>query len=113
MRIGQITERFASVIEGSPKDAVQGVDAGTVRDLLKTRGVVMFSGYATPLAEFEQFIRQFGDNFMTYQGGGYIRGKVSSDETLLSTRYDHGREKQETFGLPLQCEMIDTNSWPV
>lgn len=113
MRIGQISEQFGSVIEGSPEDTVQNVDAGTVRDLLKSRGVVMFSGYATPLAEFEQFIRQFGENFMTYQGGGYIRGKVSSDETLLSTRYDHGREKQETFGLPLHGEMYYTNHRPV
>jgi alpha-ketoglutarate-dependent taurine dioxygenase len=32
---------------------------------------------------------------------------------LLSTRYDHGREKQETFGLPLHGEMYYTNHRPV
>jgi len=113
MRVGQISEPFGSVVEGSPGEKVSDVDPQIVKDLIKSRGVVMFSGFGSPLEEFERYIRTFGDDFMTYQGGGYIRRKVSPDETLLSTRYDHGREKQETFGLPLHGEMYYTNHRPV
>ena len=113
MRVGQISEPFGSVVEGSPGEKVSEVDPQIVKDLIKSRGVVMFSGFGSPLEEFERYIRTFGDDFMTYQGGGYIRRKVSPDETLLSTRYDHGREKQETFGLPLHGEMYYTNHRPV
>jgi alpha-ketoglutarate-dependent taurine dioxygenase len=113
MRVGQISEPFGSVVEGSPGEKVSDVDPQIVKDLIKSRGVVMFSGFGSPLEDFERYIRPFGDDFMTYQGGGYIRRKVSPDETLLSTRYDHGREKQETFGLPLHGEMYYTNHRPV
>jgi alpha-ketoglutarate-dependent taurine dioxygenase len=115
MRITEISEPFGSTIEGTPKEKVGDLDPNTVKDLIKTRGVVMFSGFATPLAEFEQYIRQFGDQFMTYQGGGYVRRKVSEDTTLLSTRYDYGREggKQDTFGLPLHGEMYYTDLRPI
>ncbi|HWT30744.1 MAG TPA: TauD/TfdA family dioxygenase [Propylenella sp.] len=113
MRVGQISEPFGSVVEGSPGENVSDVDPQIVKDLIKSRGVVMFSGFGSPLEEFEGYIRTFGEDFMTYQGGGYIRRKVSSDDTLLSTRYDHGREKQETFGLPLHGEMYYTNHRPV
>jgi len=113
MRITQISEQFGSAIEGSPQENVAKIDTNTVKDLIKSRGVVMFSGFGTPLTEFEKFIRQFGDKFMTYQGGGYVRRKVSPDDTLLSTRYDYGREKQETWGLPLHGEMYYTDLRPV
>jgi len=113
MRISEISEQFGSKIEGSPAEKVTDIDPNTVRELIKTRGVVMFSGFGTPLKEFEQYIRQFGDKFMTYQGGGYVRKKVSEDETLLSTRYDHGRETQETWGLPLHGEMYYTDLRPI
>ena len=113
MRVGQISERFGSVVEGSPGEKVSDVDPQIVKDLIKSRGVVMFSSFGSPLDEFERYIRTFGDDFMSYQGGGYIRRRVSPDETLLSTRYDHGREKQETFGLPLHGEMYYTNHRPI
>jgi alpha-ketoglutarate-dependent taurine dioxygenase len=113
MEVGQISEPFGAVVESGPGEAVRSVDQETVKDLIKSRGVVMFSGFGTSLADFEAYIRQFGENFMSYQGGGYIRRQVSPDATLLSTRYDYGREKQETFGLPLHGEMYYTNSRPV
>jgi alpha-ketoglutarate-dependent taurine dioxygenase len=53
---------------------------------------------------------------MSYKGGGYVRGTIKgheSDETLLSTRYDYGREKQDTFGLPLHGEMYYIDHRPV
>jgi hypothetical protein len=33
---------------------VADIDPDTVKDLMKTRGAVIFSGFATPLAEFEK-----------------------------------------------------------
>ncbi len=113
MRITQISDQFGSKIEGSPQEKVSDVDPTTVRDLIKERGVVMFSGFGTPLKEFEQYIRQFGDNFMTYQGGSYVRRKVSEDETLLSVSHDYGREKQDTFGLPMHGELYYTDRRPM
>lgn len=113
MRITQISEPFGSKIEGSPQEKVSDVAPNTVKDLIKERGVVMFSGFGTPLKEFEQYIRQFGDDFMTYQGGSYVRRKVSEDETLLSVSHDYGREKQDTFGLPMHGELYYTDRRPV
>ena len=113
MRITQISEPFGSTIEGSPKEKVGDVDPNTVRDLIKTRGTVIFSGFRTPLTEFEQYIRQFGDDFMNYQGGSYVRQKVSADDKLLSTRSAITRDKEDLFELPLHGEMYYTNSRPV
>ena len=50
MRITQISDPFGSTIEGTPKEKVGDVDPNTVRDLIKTRGTVIFSGFRTPLA---------------------------------------------------------------
>jgi alpha-ketoglutarate-dependent taurine dioxygenase len=113
MRITQISEPFGSKIEGSPREQVGDIDPNVFQDLVKTRGTVMFSGFGTPLAEFEQFIRQFGDDFMTYQGGSYVRQKVSADESLLSTRSQFAREKEDAFELPLHGEMYYMSSRPV
>jgi alpha-ketoglutarate-dependent taurine dioxygenase len=113
MHIKPISEKFGSTIQASPGETVFEIDQATVRDLIQTRGVVVFSGFGTKLADFDRYIRQFGEEFMSYRGGGYIRSKVSEDETLLSTRYDYGREKQDTFGLPLHGEMYYTDLRPV
>ena len=32
---------------------------------------------------------------MTYQGGSYVRQKVSADDSLLSTRSQHAREGED------------------
>jgi len=113
MRITQISEPFGSTIEGTPQDNVSDIDPNTVRDLIKTRGTVIFSGFRTPLSEFEHYIRQFGDDFMNYQGGSYVRQKVSADDKLLSTRSAIARDKEDSFELPLHGEMYYTNSRPV
>ena len=113
MRITQVSEAFGSTIEGSPQEKVGDIDPNVVRDLIKTRGTVIFSGFGTPLAEFEQFIRQFGDDFMTYQGGSYVRQKVSADESLLSTRSQYARANEDSFELPLHGEMYYIKSRPV
>lgn len=113
MRITKISEPFGSTIEGTPQEKVGDLDPKTVRELIKTRGTVIFSGFGTPLAEFEQYIRQFGDDFMNYQGGSYVRQKVSADDTLLSTRSAIPRDKEDSYELPLHGEMYYTNSRPV
>jgi alpha-ketoglutarate-dependent taurine dioxygenase len=113
MRVVQISEQFGSTIEGSPEEKLANIDPNTVRNLIKDRGVVMFTGFDAPLAEFDMFIRQFGDDFMNYKGGGTVRRKVTEDQTLLSTRFDYGREQQDTFGLPLHGEMYYTKTRPV
>ena len=74
------------MIEGTPQEKVGDINPNVVKELIKDRGTVVFTGLTTPLGEFEQFIRQFGDDFMSYQGGSYVRQKVSADGTLLSTR---------------------------
>jgi len=38
---------------------------------------------------------------------------IHGSKVLLSTRYDHGRETQMTFGLPLHGEMYYTDARPV
>jgi alpha-ketoglutarate-dependent taurine dioxygenase len=113
MRITKISEPFGSAIEGTPEEKVGEIDPSFVKDLIKTRGTVIFTGFVTPLAEFEQYIRQFGDEFMTYQGGSYVRQKVSADDSLLSTRSEYAREKEDSFELPLHGEMYYMNSRPV
>ncbi len=113
MRITQISKPFGSTIEGTPQEKVSDIDPNVVRDLIRTRGTVMFSGFGTPLAEFEQFIRQFGDDFMTYRGGSYVRQKVSADDSLLSTRSQYIRAKEDEFELPLHGEMYYMTPRPV
>ncbi len=113
MRISTISELFGSTIEGTTQERVGDIDPNVVKELIKDRGTVVFTGFTTPLGEFEQFIRQFVDDFMSYQGGSYVRQKVSADDTLLSTRSQVAREKEDSFELPLHGEMYYTNSPPV
>jgi hypothetical protein len=88
MHITQMSEPFGSAIQGSPQEKVSDINPNTVKELIKDRGIVMFTGFSTKLEEFDRFIRQFGDKFMGHQGGGSVRREVSEDETLLSTRFD-------------------------
>jgi len=114
MRITQVSEPFGSEIQGSSQERVSDIDPNAVKELIKDRGVVMFTGFGTKLEEFDLFIPQFGDRFMSFQGGGSVRRKVLEDETLLSTRFvGCGRETQCTVGLPLHGEMYYTNMRPV
>ena len=48
MRITQISEAFGSTIEGSPQEKVGDIDPNVVRDLIKTRGTVIFAASAPP-----------------------------------------------------------------
>jgi alpha-ketoglutarate-dependent taurine dioxygenase len=112
MRVTKLSEPFGSTLEGSPQEKVASVDPNLVKDLIRTRGVVMFTGFETSMSEFDQFIRQFGDQFMKQQGGGAVRRKISGDDTLLSTRYDYGRDKQDTFGLALHGETYYSDKRP-
>jgi alpha-ketoglutarate-dependent taurine dioxygenase len=92
------------------------VDHEEVVDLFKTYGLVLFRNLGLDLDGFNRFTAGFSSDYMSYKGGGYVRGTIKgreADETLLSTRYDYGREKQDTFGLPLHGEMYYIDHRPV
>jgi alpha-ketoglutarate-dependent taurine dioxygenase len=107
MQTKPLQEHFGTIIVADPGEKAADIDRNTVISLLKDRGTVLFSGFKASRAEFDAFTDRISDNYMNYKGGGYVRKVVGEDEgkALLSTRYDHGREKQMTFGLPLHGEM--------
>jgi len=115
MLVTPLTEDFGAIVEATPGESIFDIDRDKVIDLIKTRAAVVFKGYAADGNEFNRFTSLFSDDYMSYKGGGYIRKAVSDnqDDTLLSTRYDYGREKQDTFGLPLHGEMYYVDHRPI
>jgi len=109
-----IRGNFGTEIRCEAGDSISDLDVQKLIELFKKSGVLLFRDFNTDLDEFNCFAEQFGADFMTYKGGGYIRRKVNEgvDETLLSVNYDHGRE-QDTFGLPLHGEMYYVDQRPV
>ena len=109
MKTRPLQDHFGTIIEAEPGEKTTDIDLGLVQDLLKERGTVMFRGFRASRDDFDAFTDTVSTDYMNYKGGGYVRKTVGdSDEkgkALLSTRYDHGREKQMTFGLPLHGEM--------
>jgi len=115
MNIQPITEDFGVIVEGSGNESASNISRDKVIELLKSSGAVLFTGFDVDLDGFNKFAATLSSDFMTYKGGGYVRKQVDEgkDETLLSVSYDHGREKQDTFGLPLHGEMYYVDHRPV
>jgi len=109
-----IRGNFGTEIRCETGDSISDLDIQKLIELFKKSGVLLFKDFNADLDEYNSFAEQFGADFMTYKGGGYIRRKVNEgvDETLLSVNYDHGRE-QDTFGLPLHGEMYYVDNRPV
>ena len=115
MQITPMDKDFGSILEASPGEKVGNIDRDAVIALIKERGTVLFRGFGASRSDFDGFTDLISDDYMNYKGGGYIRKVVGEDDgkALLSTRYDHGREKQMTFGLPLHGEMYYIDHPPV
>lgn len=115
MKITSITDNFGAIVRRSPGESLASLDRNAIVELFKDRGAVLFKEYNADLDAFNAFAARFSTDFMTYKGGGYIRRTVNDgvDKTLLSVSYDYGREKQDTFGLPLHGEMYYVDNRPV
>lgn len=115
MKVTAIQEDFGREIKCEEGDAISDLKLQELIEMIKTAGVLLFRNFNIDLERFNSFTDQFGTDYMTYKGGGYIRQQVNdgNDETLLSVKYDHGREQQDTFGLPLHGEMYYTENRPV
>lgn len=107
MHTTPMQENFGTVLTAADGETVYDIDSDEVISLLKERGTVLFRGFKASREDFDAFTDRISPDYMNYRGGGYIRKAIGEDEgkALLSTRYDHGREKQLTFGLPLHGEM--------
>lgn len=109
MQTKPLQTHFGTIVMAEPGQTVADIDRDEVIGLLKERGTLLFSGFKASREEFDDFTDTISDDYMTYKGGGYVRKTVGGGEgegkALLSTRYDHGRTKQMTFGLPLHGEM--------
>jgi alpha-ketoglutarate-dependent taurine dioxygenase len=114
MQVSPIQESFGREVSPDPGETPLDLDREALKDLFRQYGALVFRGFKSTLEEFDHFAAQFGGEFMTYRGGGYIRKQVGdgSDKTLLSVSYDHGRQKQQTFGLPLHGEMYYMDGRP-
>ena len=115
MRIESISKDFGVLIHRTGDETAFELNRSEVIDLFKSSGIAFFKGFDVNLEGFNKYAGFFSTDYMTYKGGGYIRKSVDGgkDETLLSTSYDYGREKQDTFGLPLHGEMYYVDSRPV
>lgn len=113
MQYSNIRGNFGTEIRCEPGDSLFDIDVQKLIEMFKASGVLLFRDFQPDLEQFNKFAEQFGTDFMTYKGGGYIRRKVNEgvDETLLSVNYDHGRV-QDTFGLPLHGEMYYIDNRP-
>lgn len=115
-----LQDHFGTIVMAGPGQTVDDIDHDAVVALIKERGTVMFTGFKADGADFDRFTDLISDDYMGYKGGGYVRKSVSSGDVggkgegkeMLSTRYDHGREKQMTFGLPLHGEMYYVDGRP-
>jgi alpha-ketoglutarate-dependent taurine dioxygenase len=109
MQTKPLQDHFGTIVMAAPGQTVADIDLPAVIALIKTRGTVMFQGFNASREDFDSFTDSLSDDYMDYKGGGYVRksvgGGAGEGKALLSTRYDHGREKQMTFGLPLHGEM--------
>jgi alpha-ketoglutarate-dependent taurine dioxygenase len=114
MQVTAIQESFAKRISPDQGETLQDLDRSALKEHFRNSGALVFSGFNARREDFDHFVQQFGGEGMTYRGGGYIRKQVGdgSDQTLLSVSYDHGREKQQTFGLPLHGEMYYVDGRP-
>lgn len=115
MNITSIADDFGAIVRRSSGETLAGLDRSAIVELFKQRGAILFKDYSADLDAFNAFAASFSNDFMTYKGGGYIRRTVKdgADKTLLSVSYDHGREKQDTFALPLHGEMYYIDNRPV
>lgn len=104
-------DHFGVILNAEAGETVSDVSKETVASLIKDHGTVMFAGFKASRDDFDDFTDRVTGDYMNYRGGGYIRKAVAKGE-LLSTRYDFGREKQMTFGLPLHGEMYYTDARP-
>lgn len=108
MKTTPMQDDFGTILVADPGERAADIDVGEVARLIQERGTLLFSGFRATREEFDAFTDRISGDYMNYKGGGYIRKSVGDDtdgKALLSTRYDHGREKQMTFGLPLHGEM--------
>jgi alpha-ketoglutarate-dependent taurine dioxygenase len=115
MDIAPLTDGYGAIVRPSRGETATDLDHDAIVELFKKHGAVLFKDFDVDLDAFNAFAAGFSSDFMTYKGGGYIRRKVGdgADQTLLSVSYDYGREKQDTFGLPLHGEMYYVNNRPV
>lgn len=111
MHTTPMQENFGVVLHADVGDTIDDVSKEQVGELIKEHGTILFSGFKVGREGFDEFTDRVTGDYMNYKGGGYIRKEVAKG-ALLSTRYDHGREKQMTFGLPLHGEMYYTDARP-
>ncbi len=111
MRTSPIQDFFGVVVHADEGATVADLAKDDIADLIKKHGTVLFSGFNASREQFDDVTDMVSDDYMNYRGGGYIRKEVAK-KSLLSTRYDHGRSEQMTFGLPLHGEMYYTDARP-
>jgi alpha-ketoglutarate-dependent taurine dioxygenase len=111
MHTTPMQENFGVILHAENGETVRDVPKEKVAELIRDHGTVLFSGFKASRDDFDDFTDRVTGDYMNYRGGGYIRKAVAKGE-LLSTRYDHGRKKQLTFGLPLHGEMYYTDARP-
>lgn len=116
MKTAPMQDFYGTFLIAEPGEAVDDINIDQVTQLIKERGTIIFSGFKATKEEFDKVTDRVSPDYMNYKGGGYIRkeiGDKTDGKALLSTRYDHGREKQMTFGLPLHGEMYYIDHRPV
>lgn len=116
MKTSPMQDFYGTILAAEPGETVDDIDMDQVVDLLKERATVIFKGFHASKEDFDKVTDRLSPDYMNYKGGGYIRKEIGDKQdgkALLSTRYDFGREKQMTFGLPLHGEMYYIDHRPV
>lgn len=116
MKTAPMQDFYGTFLIAEPGETVADIDIAQVTRLIKERGTVIFKDFKATKEEFDTVTDRVSPDYMNYKGGGYVRKEVgdkTDGKALLSTRYDHGREKQMTFGLPLHGEMYYIDHRPV
>lgn len=115
MNITPLSKDFGAIVHGSSSGELFALAREEIIKLFMERAVLLFTGFNVDLDAFNRFTDRFSNDYMNYRGGGYVRKPVETknEPKLLSVRYDFGREKQDTFGLPLHGEMYYIDNRPV
>ena len=113
MKICAIHKGVGAMVQGSNDESAFDLDKEQIIELFTSSGAVLLRGFNLGPEGFSKFSSLFGTDYMTYRGGSYVRKTVNgADKTLLSVSHDYGREKQDTFELPLHGEMYYRDNRP-
>lgn len=106
MDVSPLTESYGYLVSRERDESVLDLDSGQIVDLFNRSGALVLRGFDSTLDEFRTFTDRLGQDFLTYQGGGFRfrsfdRRAINDESTILSVTGG-----SQGFSMPLHGEMF-------